>query len=66
MQMIDVRNARAREWALKVLATLGLIAILALGAWGIARIAVSIPSLLSSLGAAAVYLSSKLVPNERH
>lgn len=65
MQMSDFRNRDAREWALRILATLGLIAILALGAWGIARLAMSIPSVLSAIGAAAVSLSSVFIPNER-
>ena len=65
MRLVDIQNAKAREWVLKAFATLGLIALLALGAWGIARIAISLPSILSSIGAAAVSLSSVFIPNER-
>ncbi len=65
IQMPNLSDPRLRELALRGLATFGLVVLLALGAWGVARVAVSVPSLLSSIGAAAVSLSSVFVPNER-
>src|SRR3989344_5219558 len=60
-----IQNTHVREWTIKGLAALGLFAILAFGACGVSRIALSLPPLFASLGAAAVSLSTVFIPNER-
>jgi hypothetical protein len=45
-----MQRATFRENALRVIAVLGLIAILLLGAWGIIQIAFALPTFFSGLG----------------
>lgn len=58
-------QTQKRSVALKAISIVGFVAILIFGVWGLIQVARMVPNLFSSIGGAAVSLSSIFVPAER-
>lgn len=58
-------QTQKRSTALKAISIVGFVAILIFGVWGLIQVARMVPNLFSSIGGAAVSLSSIFVPAER-
>src|SRR3989344_4894435 len=62
---VEDRRERFKESAIKALVIVGLIVVLAMGAYGSVQVFRSAPNLFSLLGAAVVNITSLFVPADR-